>query len=215
MKFIVILTHGRSGSTVLKNVVSLLPNSCIRGENGGLVLPLGMAAYQALTWRTRRYADTVHGPWTGYGKINFPQIRESLRRMFLQEILDAPPDADFVGFKEIRFFKMSGEDLFHWAEGMRFLFPEILFIINSRKPEDTARSRWFQKNPDARAQLEQCREKFINLHRQLEAGGFQSLLLDHDQWSKDYNLLKQIYLLADAWPDESEFLKTCEMRLKH
>jgi hypothetical protein len=149
LRWVFILTYGRSGSTLLQGLLTRTPGVLIRGENGGVLRDLFGFHRTAMHHRRRltRYLprDPLF-PW--YGIDGFPED-ESLRlirRLFVDTVIRPRPDTELAGFKEIRW---AGEDAEDFVEFVRQVFPGAKFVFNTRDLDQVARSGWWADRPDA------------------------------------------------------------------
>ena len=149
LRWVFILTYGRSGSTLLQGVLTRAPGVLIRGENGGVLHDLFAFHRTAMHHRnrlTRHLPRDPLFPW--YGIDGFPE-EESLRlirRLFVETVIRPRPDTQLAGFKEIRWV---GEDTQEFVEFVRQVFPGAKFVFNTRDLDQVARSGWWADRPDA------------------------------------------------------------------
>ena len=143
--YIFIVTYGRSGSTVLQNLLQAIPGYFVRGENMNILYQFYKsysAAYDARHQHGRK-PHAPDNPWYGANEIDPESVRHRLIDTFVDEILHPPKDARVVGFKEIRFHEAGPE---HFEDFLNFIhdsFPGCKFIFNSRPWEEVSRSGWW------------------------------------------------------------------------
>ncbi|MEP1328083.1 sulfotransferase [Pseudophaeobacter sp.] len=151
-KSVFVVTYGRSGSTVLQNMLNALPGHILRGENAGLLAPLVRA------WQDLRqfYPEQVarmqtagplpsgpHQPWFGYEAIEVDQLGQELADVFLRQVLRPEADTRVIGFKEIRWHE--DPDLFvPMLEFLQRYMPNARFIFNTRDHEEVRVSGWWR-----------------------------------------------------------------------
>lgn len=148
-RFVFIVTYGRSGSTLLQNLLNALPGYQIRGENENAALHL------AQSWGKLEFSDQLKrrkrsklvtersSPWYGLENIEPAPYGTALAEAFTRNILRPDPGVQVCGFKEIRWHLHP--DSF-WIY-MRFLyqcFPNAQFIFNTRNLADVAKSGWWK-----------------------------------------------------------------------
>ncbi|WP_282092578.1 sulfotransferase [Epibacterium ulvae] len=172
-KTLFIVTYGRSGSTLLQNMINALPGHILRGENANLLGPM-VRSWQDLRQSEQRQkmqaADTPsgpHQPWFGYEAINPDQLGHQLAQAFVHSVLRPAPDTRVIGFKEIRWH----EDPTLFAPMLEFLqryMPQARFIFNTRNADEVCRSGWWKTmNPGVvRAQLAQAEALYDTWHIQ-------------------------------------------------
>jgi hypothetical protein len=139
-----IVTVGRTGSTILMNVINSIDGFCIRGENNGILSSIQRAVADAdYGNRMGRIDASWHVAWDGAENIDVLSFGKTLVSAFEQHVLRCPLDATAIGFKEIRYEQMSRtRQLLDFMLDERFFSnPRIIFnirsnvtsVINSRK----------------------------------------------------------------------------------
>ena len=143
---VLILTYGRSGSTLLQGVLNSINGLLVRGENSNAFLRFFELA-RTLTANRYATADTYFptAPWFGTAMIDeevlFDALRPAARRLLLADA-EGDPAVTAIGFKEIRYTDLD-DDLPDYLDFLDRLFPNAAFIINTRDHSDTARSAWW------------------------------------------------------------------------
>lgn len=160
---VMVITYGRSGSTLLQTAMNGLDNVCIRGENYLAAAPL----YES--WRRVTTAQADHGanyskpgqPWYGADQYAGEQFGKDLVATFIRNVLQPEPHTEWIGFKEIRYNNMGGafEGFIDFA--FRF-FPNLRVIFNLRDWDSVCSSGWFAKQDPqkVRAMLFQIEDRF-------------------------------------------------------
>ncbi|SEL92042.1 Sulfotransferase family protein [Roseivivax marinus] len=169
-----IITYGRSGSTLVQNLLNALPGYTIRGENENLVAPLARA-WSTLQHSSQRDKMLSTGktsdpsdPWYGFEAIDPDMLGASLAESYLQTILRPSEETRVIGCKEIRWH--SDPALFPVIlDFLTRFFPRTRFIFNTRQHDQVAQSGWWKwMNPQVVArQLETAEalfEKYIADH---------------------------------------------------
>src|SRR5690625_2457326 len=150
MKHLFIVTYGKSGSTLLMDSLNTIPGWCLRGENGGALYDL-YRHYTTLTGSQDHWSSGAPlpptNPWFGIDEYPRWQARDMIRDLAVGTVMRPPPWATVTGFKEIRWDYPDLHDYLDWIEGT---FPGARFIGNVRKIDDTIRSGWWKRTPDAR-----------------------------------------------------------------
>lgn len=158
--YVFIVTYGRSGSTLLQNVLNGIPGYLIRGENDNILLHMARAwmvakhtpdivnrreamapAYEG--WRDPRYGKQID-PWFGAELISPPEMGFGLADLFVRSVLKPPPGTRVTGFKEIR-YHFAGEDMEKYFNFILNFFPNSRLIFNTRNLNAVARSGWWAK----------------------------------------------------------------------
>ena len=107
MKFILIVSTGRSASTTLQRIINTIPNSNICGENGNLIIGLltTYVKFKKLFNRSGFIDKYIEGEtkkkpcW--YNSINKDLFISNLRKTIM-DIFINEPNVRVIGFKEIR-----------------------------------------------------------------------------------------------------------------
>lgn len=182
-----IVTVGRTGSTILMNVVNSIDGFCIRGENNGVLGGLQRAVQDAdYAYRMGRVDAPWHVAWDGAEKIDAPAFARALVSAFETHVLRCPSNATAVGFKEIRYEQMStARQLIEFMLDERwFPSPRVIFnirsnvtsVVNSRK-----RVNWAVKN-DEEAHLRQLFDGFVAFAKQRPRS---CIVVDYDEYKNN------------------------------
>ena len=148
--FVFVITYGRSGSTLVQNLLNAIDGYCIRGENSDAVGPLAKAWVNLRDNAVMRsFAKSgrptpVEEPWYGAELTDPDRYGKALAEVFVDQILVPPAGTRVAGFKEIR-WGGNLEELTNVLDYLsRFLAP-AKFIINTRDLEEVMRSGWWSK----------------------------------------------------------------------
>lgn len=153
--FVFVVTYGRSGSTLLQNVLNTIPGYCIRGENANTL------AHLAKAWHTVETEEVLRGarrngvetppshPWYGAELVRPFSYGKSMAEVFTREVLHLPKGVRVGGFKEIRFHTQP--TLFRpCMQFIRTFFPGARFVFNTRNHAAVAKSGWWADMHEAR-----------------------------------------------------------------
>lgn len=191
LSYVFIVTYGRSGSTLLQGILSSTPGWVIRGENGDAMRPLyefHRLGDRARDRNLRPAAKTAVHAW--FGMDDFPttvSIR-MLRELALATILRPEPDTRVTGFKEIRWWRH--DDLPEYVAFLREVFPGARFVVNTRRLEDVARSKWWAEHDDPLAELHEYEKRIFDLHERL---GDASYHVRYDDYVADPRTLAGLF----------------------
>ncbi|MCF1504916.1 sulfotransferase [Afifella sp. H1R] len=215
-KFIVIVTYGRSGSTLLQTALQTIPGAMIRGENNNLLYPLFRAWKRAHNTRYNQGQTPIpaHGPWYGADEIVPRRFGEELAGLFVREILKPTPQTRVLGFKEIRFHDAEPGEMPEFLDFIREFFPPCRLIFNTRRAADVARSSWWKD-----VETEKVMEMVEDLDRQyadyVAAHSDTSFLVRYDDYVKDRASLRALFdFLGEAY-DEAAVEAAFGHRLPH
>ena len=140
-----IVTYGRSGSTLLQNLLSTIDGAVIRGENHNAMECLWGAARRIRMTRFGWGAeerDVTH-PWHGAESARPVRFGAALVDAFVDNVLVPPPNVRWLGFKEIR-YNALGDDFPMMLDFMHHHFKNARFIFNSRDKDEVAKSAWWK-----------------------------------------------------------------------
>lgn len=194
LRFVTVVTYGRTGSTALQAALNALPGVVVRGENYGALR--GLHDYvQALTETAdRHHAGRPSHPWFGSARLDPDAVLRGLRDHVVELLLRPPRGTTWAGFKEVRYEPGHFADYDLLLEYLLFLdalLPGIAYVVNVRSPEDAARSGWWTEHADAGTVLTQSRDRLIRVASDLTEvfGDGRVVLLDYDEWSQDPDVL--------------------------
>ncbi len=146
--YVFVITYGRSGSTLVQNLLNGIDGYCIRGENNSTLRHLS-EAWSAMSSvgpmsgvRTAHVETNPTHPWYGAELTDPAQFGKTLANVFVRDILKLPPGTRVGGFKEIRYLMPRGA----FNKYMKFIldvFPNPRFVFNTRNPVDVAKSGWW------------------------------------------------------------------------
>ncbi|MEP3299608.1 MAG: sulfotransferase [Pseudoruegeria sp.] len=150
-KHILIVTFGRTGSTLLMGMLNAVPGVVLRGENYNVCLGL-YQAYKSLV-AVQREQETYgfqHGakPFYGAEAIHLETFLADARQMLAHQLIPGDAaDTQCWGFKEIRYtnkdFPQPG-DLEAYLTFLGLLLPDTAFLFLGRAHEEAVRSAFWK-----------------------------------------------------------------------
>ncbi|MGK7919728.1 MAG: sulfotransferase [Trichodesmium sp.] len=145
---ILIVTYGRSGSTLLQGILNNLDGVLVRGENNNFIYGL-YEAYKKLI-DTRNYEDInqPNNSWYGAGEINLELFLHDCQNLVRNVLLGNQNNQQNIvcyGFKEIRYFEVyqHQKDITYYLDFLAKIFPTPAFIFNIRNLDDVLKSGWW------------------------------------------------------------------------
>jgi len=195
-----VLTYGRSGSTLLQNLLATAPGVLIRGENHGVPYQLYRYHSEILRHRDRLARPTplppTH-PWFGIDGYPEEYALAGMRRLVTDTLLRPLPETRIVGFKEINW---PFDELGPYLGFLRALFPGARFVVNTRRIEDVARSKWWAGRADAVAHLTQLEERILAAAAELGDDAFH---VRYDDYKDDPEALRPLFSWLGGGYDEA------------
>ena len=144
---ILVITYGRSGSTLLQGVLNSIDGVLIRGENENVFFDF-FEAYRKLQRLKEKHVGAIlpKQPWYGIGLFDetllIERLRDTARAILLADRM-ADPAVVCYGFKEVRYFEVGADFEAYWGF-LEQLFPNPAFIINTRNLDDVVKSAWWK-----------------------------------------------------------------------
>lgn len=189
LRYLTVVTYGRTGSTALQSALNSLPGVLVRGENYGAFRGLHDYVQALSETADRHHSGRPTHPWFGSAKLDIDTVLAGLRDQVLATVLRPSRTTRWVGFKEVRYEPGHFADYDLLLEYLLFLdklFPGIVYLVNVRAPERAAQSGWWPEHGDAAAVLEVTRDRLERAVRDLTGllGPDRAILLDYDSWSE-------------------------------
>jgi hypothetical protein len=220
LRYLTVVTYGRTGSTVLQAALNALPGVLVRGENYSALR--GLSAYVQAVAETadRHHAGKPTHPWFGSARLDPATVVDDLRRHVLATVLRPRADTRWVGFKEVRYEPghfASYEDLLNYLLFLDKLFPGIVYVMNVRDPQEAARSGWWPGNDNALEVLGTTRAWLVDATRDLAriVGDSRAALVDYDDWKDDPDVLIDAFAALGLPSDEEAVRTAVGTRLAH
>lgn len=207
LRYVFIVTYGRSGSTLLQGILNSTPGVLIRGENRQSLRHVWQ--YDAAVHKIRRNQrrerrrkgiedgnDTTH-PFFGMDQLPSRRTRLAERKLALDSLLRPERDTRTTGFKEIRWDEPDTPGYVAWLQEV---FPGARFVVNTRDLDAVSVSKWWGKDPDSRALLEQTEADLLTLADDLGDAAYR---VHYDDWVADPGVLEGLFAwLGEEWDPE-------------
>ncbi|TAN66279.1 MAG: hypothetical protein EPN17_14510 [Methylobacter sp.] len=150
---VLIVTYGRSGSTLLQGLLNSIDGCLIRGENHNFCYGL-FKAYEAITNTKNHYDNETKSfeathPWYGAALLDENRFIEDARKLVLNQLNPDALQLNCIGFKEIRYVDCLTR-LGEYLNFLEKLFPNPAFIALTRDHDQVMSSGWWQKRQDAK-----------------------------------------------------------------
>lgn len=217
--YVFLVTYGRSGSTLLQNLLNSIPGYCIRGENNNALFHLARswhALVEAEPMRGMRKAGTPSDqtdPWYG-AELTRPDVYgRSLADVFVREVLALPPGTRVGGFKEIRFHLQK--PLFRpCMDFIQSFFPRARIVFNTRNHDAVAKSGWWSKMDPTRVARELNEAEAMFAAYLADFPGH-SLKVHYDDYNGNPEALRPLYDFLGERFDEAAVRRMLGSRLTH
>ena len=223
LQYVIILTYGRTGSTVLQGALNTVPGVSIRGENYGVVNH--MAKLHAAARRTNAEqsggvtTDTI-SPWYGAHLIDADGLLTSLRDGLVNDVLKPPSGTTVAGFKEIRHttdYFATFDELVDYTVFLDRLLPGVRFVVNTRGAEDTSKSGWWKDDPSAVELLNRTRDWMLQLPGAIteRLGTGRVVVMEYEAWNQNPQELARMLRELDLPVDLGALAEVSGRRLAH
>lgn len=191
LRYLFVMTYGRSGSTLLQGILNSIPGYLIRGENRDAVYHL-YRFHQTCVHEAKRVtrADgrVLRGTHPFFGIDEFPADRSlaGVRDTVTRTLLRPAHDTRVTGFKEIRWYQ---KDLPEYVGFLRQAFPGARFLVNTRDHEAVLASAFWRTKPrDGR--LERAEQGILDVATELGDAAYR---VHYDDYVADPDVLSGMF----------------------
>ncbi|MGJ0493146.1 sulfotransferase [Methylobacter sp.] len=149
---VLIITYGRSGSTLLQGLLNSIEGCVVRGENYNMCHGLFLA-YRALQETKAQFGNgdyslSVTEPWFGAAWLDDQRFLQDARELVFHQLMPENMGSfpQCIGFKEIRYSPPNIEfSLLHaYLDFLSKLFPNPAFIFLTRDHDQVVKSGWWK-----------------------------------------------------------------------
>lgn len=212
---IFIITYGRSGSTLLQNLLMTIPGCEMRGENHNIMESVWHAAIRCRiarnTWGAKQVSETH--PWYGADQMKPMMFARGMLDSFVKNVLCPSKDSRYFGFKEIR-YNVFDDRLSEVLDFMRFHFKDAFFVFNTRNVDSVAQSAWWKdwNRDDVVSLVQNMDRRFAEYHA---AHPDYTALLSYEDFSSNTLALRPFFAKLGEPFDEERIKAVLSNRLGH
>jgi hypothetical protein len=194
--YFTVLSYPRTGSTVIQRIINTSNNFKCIGEKPMAINHMHAFINSLIDAQTvipeslfpDIPLDDDRNPVFMAQSVDIDSVINYVKAAYVRHVLNVI-DAPNIGWKE-NFISSYPDEKVANSEVtfIRRLFPDILFILNIRNPEDCARSSIWKFRDDALDEIRNRRQWIID---GAKSGlfGDKYILLDYDEWSNDHSKL--------------------------
>ena len=140
-RYVLVVTYGRSGSTLVQGLLNTLPRTLVRGESNLYVLHLFRAWDKLREFRTLHLAHNPrgsHSAFYGLHEMRPQRIVASTRTLLLDNLLGEvdPTSIDVLGAKEVDWHRLRDDEVAAFFDFLERLMPGCLYVLNERDHDD-------------------------------------------------------------------------------
>lgn len=220
LRYLAVVTYGRTGSTVVQAALNALPGVRVRGENYAALRGLRQYVQSVAETASRHHAGRPDHPWFGSARLDPGHVLVDLRRHVTDFLLRPAADTTVVGFKEIRYEPghfVDYDDMLDYLIFLDKLLPGIGYLMNVRDPAMAARSGWWPDRPDAVDSLSTARawlaDAVVDLNRHF--GQERAVLVAYEDWTGDPQVLVDAFTAMGLPRDDAAVQEVVATRLDH
>jgi hypothetical protein len=215
-RYVFIVTYARSGSTVLQKILGSIDGFYVAGENGGSLFGLFQSYQAARAARVEQGNEPrrdLGDPWRGIDRIDPERYGRALADVFVNEIIQPPPNARVIGFKEVRYFDCL-DVLDELLAFMQRAFAPSLIVFNKRNATAVAQSAWWRSfsTPELVTEIERfdrLMEAYVERHRA------DALIVDYDEYCRDVQALGPLFERLGEPFNPTAVRAVFDVRLRH
>ena len=165
---LLIVTYGRSGSTLLQGVLNEIDEVFIRGENCNFCYGI-YQSYKSLE-RAKMRAKKAKisscspvSPWFGALDYDLDAYKVQQSKTIKQLMLHGTEGVSCYGFKEVRYDSVPAEDFSDYLKFLDCVFPNLGIVFNVRNIDEVLKSGWWKskKHKETKRLLMETEQRFM------------------------------------------------------
>jgi len=165
---LLIVTYGRSGSTLLQGVLNEIDGVLIKGENCNFCYGLyqsykSLARAKARAEKARVSSETPVSPWFGAHSYNLKEYKVEQSKIIKRLLLEGVEGVRCYGFKEVRYDSVPEDEFAAYLKFLGDVFPNLGIIFNIRNLDEVLKSGWWKdrKYKEAKKTLVETEKRFM------------------------------------------------------
>lgn len=166
-KSLLIVTYGRSGSTLLQGLLNDIDGVLIKGENFNFCFNL-YQSYQSLTKAKLKAQESTSDtakptdPWFGAHHYDLGVYKAGLGKVVKKLLVGEVEEVFCYGFKEVRYVRVPEVDLLEYLDFLGDVFPNLGIVFNTRNLDEVVKSGWWKakKNKETKKLLSKVEAGF-------------------------------------------------------
>lgn len=148
-RYLVVVTYGRSGSTLIQGLLNTLPRTLVRGENNFYLLSLFHAWARIVEFRRlhlSHHPRASHSAFFGLHEIQPDSLVRDARRLLTRHLLGSVDreQVEVLGFKEVLWHQVTQEETDAFFDYLDQVFPGCLYVLNTREHDQVVGSGFWQ-----------------------------------------------------------------------
>lgn len=202
---VLIVTYGRSGSTLLQGLLNSIEGCVVRGENYNFCFGL-FQAYRSLVRSKGHNESAVRDPFFGAPLMSPAKFLRDARSLVEAQLLpEEHANVRCYGFKEIRYLNSElvarePVTLPQYLGFLNQLLPRVAFIFLTREHDSVASSGWW-RNMNRERVLKQL-ETFETGARKFSAGRKNCFWISYEEMTAGAGRLQEMFDFLGAPFDE-------------
>lgn len=222
IQYLCIVTHPRSGATVIQRILNSMTDSTFRGENGGIIVDLCKIFEKVVElsgdhpYRLKMDPRLEKYPLYGVNLFKAEDIKKTLKKFFINEIIKPETGSTYIGWKENWLDpNVHGEKKVHnYLNIIQELFPDIKIIFNLRNSIDTAKSPgWFGR--DSVEEIVNNYHTCYNNYLINSANNKNLIMINYDNWKGNAGFIYKTFTEFGLSVDISKIQKILNEDLVH
>jgi len=165
---LLIVTYGRSGSTLLQGVLNEIDGVLIKGENCNFCYGLyqsykSLARAKARAEKAKVSSKAPVSPWFGAHSYNLEKYKIEQSEIIKRLLTEGEEGVSCYGFKEVRYDSVPDDEFAVYLKFLRDVFPKLGIIFNIRNLDEVLKSGWWKdkKYKEAKKTLVETEKRFM------------------------------------------------------